>query len=201
MATRETVLPLPSGADRVPVATEIRSTTLISSLNALRGLEVADSYFGLVPREHGEAMRQLVAGVWVPMAIGMTHYEAVERLRLTDDQARENGRRVAQGVQNSHFGTLVRTLGATVTPWTVLPRVHSFVGRLVNGGACAVYREGPKDARVEIHGVPIARFAYVRLGWAGMFEGTLSLLVRKVYVRDQSPPGTRTVAAYSVAWA
>jgi hypothetical protein len=200
MPTRETILALPAPADRIPRATAIRSTTLISSLATLRSLGVADAYFAQLPAEHHGVVRELVTGVWLPMDLGVAHYAAVERLQLSAEQARENGRRVAQSVQNSYFATLVRTLGSGVTLWTVLPRLPSFLARLVNGGACAVFKDGPKDARIEIHGVPIARFAYVRLGWAGMFESSLELIARKVYVRDVSAARTLSVAAYSVAW-
>jgi hypothetical protein len=200
MPSRETILALPCPADRVPRATAIRSTTLISSLRTLRSLGLADAYFGELPVEHHPAIRDLITGVWLPMELGVAHYAAVERLRLSPEQARETGRRVAQSVQNSYFATLVRTLGSGVTLWSVLPRLPSFLARLVNGGACAVHKEGPKDARIEIHGVPIARFSYVRLGWAGMFESTLELLARRVYVRDVSAPRTLSVATFTIAW-
>jgi hypothetical protein len=114
--------------------------------------------------------------------------------------ARTNGRRVAQAVQNSHFATVVRALGSAVTLWSVLPRVPMFLGRLVQGGACTVLRCGPKDARIELHGIPIAQFAYVRSGWAGMFESTLELLVRKVYAREVWSPERPYVAAFMLAW-
>ncbi len=200
MPARETILALPFPAERVPRATAIRSTTLISSLGTLRALGLAEAYFAQLPSGHHAAIRDLVTGVWLPMDLGIAHYAAIERLNLSAEQARENGRRVSQSVQNSYFVTLVRTLGSGVTLWSVLPRLPSFLARLVDGGACAVYRDGPKDARVEIHGVPIARFSYVRLGWAGMFESTLELLARRVYVRDVSPPRTSSMAAFTIAW-
>jgi hypothetical protein len=169
-------------------------------LSTLRFLGLADAYFAQLPVEHHAAIRDLITGMWMPMDLGVAHYAAIERLQLSSEQARENGRRVAQSVQNSYFATLVRTLGNGVTIWTVLPRLPSFLERLVDGGACAIYKDGPKDARVEIHGVPIARFGYVRLGWAGMFGSTLELVARKVYVRDVSPARTLPVAAFTIAW-
>jgi hypothetical protein len=200
MPARETILALPSSPDRIPPAVAIRSTTLISSLGTLRTLGMAEAYFAQLPAEHHAAIRDLIAGVWLPMDLGVAHYAAIEGLKLSSEQARENGRKVAQSVQNAYFATLVRTLGSGVTLWTVLPRLPSFLGRLVDGGACAVYKDGPKDARIEIHGVPIARFGYVRLGWAGMFESSLELIARKVYVRDVSSPRTPSAAAFTIAW-
>jgi hypothetical protein len=200
LPSRETILALSAPSDRVPPATAIRSTTLISSLATLRALDLEAPYFARLPAEDHAAMKSLIAAQWLPMSLGIAHYAAVEQLELSADQARDNGRRVAQNVQNSHFATLVRTLGTGVTLWSVLPRLPSFLARLVNGGACAVYKDGPKDARIEIHGVPIARFAYVRLGWAGMFESSLELIARKVYVREVSSPRTTSTAVYTLSW-
>jgi hypothetical protein len=82
MKPRETVLALPAPADRVPVATAIRSTTLVSSMAALRAAGLVDRYFGLLPAEHAPVVRGLVAGEWLPMEVGMAHYGAVEALQL-----------------------------------------------------------------------------------------------------------------------
>jgi hypothetical protein len=198
---RETIVPLPAPPDLIVPAKAIRSTTIISSFAALRALRVTDAYFAVLPAEHRPTIVGAVAGQWLPMDVGIAHYAAVESLGLSSEQARDNGRRVAERVQNSYFATLIRPLGAGITPWSVLPRAPSLLARLVDGGACAVYRQGPKEAHIEIHGVPLARFAYVRLGWAGMFEGTLELIAKKVYARDVSTPSPLPVAALSVAWA
>mgnify|MGYP003429131795 FL=1 len=82
----------------------------------------------------------------------------------------------------------------------VIGRCPTLMSRLVKGGACAVYKLGPKDARIELHGVPIARYAYVRAGWAGMIEGTLSMVARGVTVRDRSRINSDTIAAFGVSW-
>jgi hypothetical protein len=201
MAKVETIVALPCAPDRVPLATEIRSTTLVSSRNSLRTAGVFDAYLGYLPAVHASALESLVPGTWVPMAIGVAHYAAVDRLGLSPQQAKDNGRSVAQSVQNSHFAILIRTLGGGVTLWSAFPRLPSFLARQVQGGACAVYKRGPKDALVEIHGVPIARFAYVRHGWAGMLESTLELLAHKVYATDESPGGGQLIARFVITWA
>ncbi len=124
MAKVETIVALPGGPERVAVASEIRSTTLVSSRNILRTVRVFDAYQGHLSAEQAAALDTIVPGTWVPMALGVAHYEAVERLGLSAQQAKDNGRGVAQTVQNSHFATLVRTLGRGVTLWSVLPRLR-----------------------------------------------------------------------------
>jgi hypothetical protein len=78
MKMRETVFALPTPTDRIPVATAIRSTTIISSMATLRSSGLVDRYFALLPDEYAPVVRGLVAGEWLPMDLGMAHYGAVE---------------------------------------------------------------------------------------------------------------------------
>jgi len=158
----EALVELACSPEQVPFATAIRSTTLVSSLGAVQGLGLGDVYFEHLPPIHHATMRELVAGHWQPMSLAMAHYAAVEALRLPTADARANGRRVADNVQNGHFGTMLRVLGSAVKMELVLPRFPLLVGRLVQGGACAVYKTGAHEARLELHGIPIAAFDYVR---------------------------------------
>ena len=196
----EALVELPCAPEQVPLATAIRSTALVSSLGALVALGLGDAYFERLAPLHRATMRELVAGNWQPMSLAMAHYEAVEALRLPTADARTNGRRVADNVQNGHFGTMLRVLGSTVSMELVLPRFPLLVGRLVQGGACAVYKTARHEARLELHGIPIAGFDYVRAGWAGMIEGTLGLVSREVRVTDCSPRYPKTSACFTVWW-
>lgn len=200
-ASRDVVLALPCPPERVPQATRIRSTVLSSSLAALDAIGLRDAYFQGLPREHHETVRSLIVGEWLPMELGVIHYRAIEQLDLSQEQARANGRRVADRVQKSYLATMIKTIGFGITPWSILPRTQAILDRLLMGSSVAVYRIGPKDVRLEIHGAPIASFAYVRQGWAGMIEGGLDLVTKRTFCRDVSPPRTTTVAAYVVTWA
>lgn len=178
----DVVVPLTLPPASVALATAIRSTTLISSLGSIEQAGKLDAYWRGLPEQYAETLKHLVTGVWVPIEVGLAHYHTVDKLGFSSADAKANGRRVAESVQNSHFATMVRALGNTVSLWTILPKFPNFMARLIQGGACGIFRLGPKDARIELHAIPIARFPYVRSGWAGMFEGTFELVARKVYV-------------------
>jgi hypothetical protein len=184
----------------VLLATKIRSTVLSSSLSAIDALRLRSAYLAILPKEDHHAMQSLVVGEWVPMPLGISHYSAVDALGLSPEQARENGRRVADHVQKNYLVTMVKMLGLGITPWSILARAQSVLDRLLFGARVALYRTGPKDARVEIHGAQIAKFEYVRGGWAGMIEGGLDLVARKTYCRDVSAANAPSVAAYKVTW-
>lgn len=197
----EVLVGLPCPADCVLLATKIRSTVLCSSLSVIDSLGLRDAYFGVLPRADHEAMRSLVVGEWAPMTLGVAHYCALDTLGLAPAQARENGRRVGDQVQKSYLITMSKAAGLGITPWSMLMRAQSILDRLLHRVSVAVYRVGPKDARLEIHGAPVAKFGYVRSGWAGMIEGGLDLVARKTYCSDVSSAGTSTVATYTIAWA
>lgn len=199
--TKDVILALPYAPDRVPLATQIRSTVLSSSLTRIDALGLRERYEALMPDEHLQVMRSLIVGQWVPIEVGLAHYGAIDQLGISAAQAHENGRLVAERVQKSHFAMLVRTMGLGITPWTILPRTQSMLDRLMLRAAGSVIRLGPKDARIEVHGAPIARYSYVRLGWAGMIEATFEAIVRKAYCRDVSPLGATTSAALMLTWA
>jgi len=74
--------------------------------------------------------------------------------------------------------------------------------RVMVGGSGAVYRIGPKEARVEAHGIPLVKWGYFRNSWRGMFACAGELFCEKLYVTDISPPGATSqgVFALRVAW-
>lgn len=187
--------------ERTPLATHLRGTVLASSLAAIEALGLRDDYFATLAPERHDAIRGLVVNDWIPMELALAHYGALETMGLAGEVARDNGRKVADRVQRSYLATLVRALGVGITPWSILPRTQSVLDRLLLGSTVAVTKLGPKDARIEMHGIPIARFAYVRSGWAGMIEGGVDLVCRKSFVKDVSPRRTETVALYLVTWA
>lgn len=182
-ARGEPLLPLSVAEHAVPEATAVRSTLLRSSLDAIEGLGLRERYFQGLPREFHAQVKEVGVGQWLSMELGMAHYGTIDRLGLSEQQAFANGRIVADRVQNSYFGTVIKVLGTSATPWTAFARLPSFWGRLIQGGGCAVYQLGPKDARIEAHGIPLARYPYFRSGWAGMFASSLELITRKVHCR------------------
>lgn len=196
----ETILaPRFANADRVP-ATSIRSTILLSSFRAIDALGRRDDYFLALPIEYHDTIEALVSGQWTDMRVAMAHYGAIESLGLSREQAYKNGRQVAERIQQSLVATIARTLTAGATPWTALGRFQSMWDRLLVGGDGAVYKLGPKDARVECLGIPLARFEYVTYGWAGMFASTLELITPRVHVEVDRALSTADSIVYRVSW-
>lgn len=190
--------------DAVPPITHVRGTLLASSVQGVKDRGLNESYFAELPAEHHDAIRGLVPSTWLPLEVAQAHYRAVDRLPLTSADHWAMGRRVAERVQHSWVGTIVRGLKASgaVTPVQVLERFQNAWDRLMDGGgASRVVQTGPKDIRVECYGIPLAEGNYFRAAWCGMFESTLGLVARKVFVRELVRYRSPTSCGFAISWA
>jgi hypothetical protein len=186
---------------RMKPVTAVRSTLLRASLDAVTELGKRPDYFLLLPMELHDAMEGLVVGEWLDVEVAVEHYRAIDQLGISDEQAYRIGRRVSDRVQKGYAGTVIRALGASVTPFVALERAPAFWSRLIEGGGVAVYTVGPKDARLEFLGFPLARFAYVRHAFRGIIESTLELVVRRAHGKVLWPVGgSHDVLRYEVSW-
>jgi hypothetical protein len=197
---REEVL-VPLGA--VEPVTHMRSTQVAASVLALRAKGYFDRYLANLPASFHEPVLHSVPGTWVHIDVGVAHYRAAEALGLSVEQQFEMGRGVAERIQNGLLGTLVRLAKtAGVTPWMGLEYMPKLWQRTLIGGAAAVYRLGPKEARVECHGMPVlAGLGYFRNGFRGMIASSGELFASKVYVSDLATYVVRGVIGFRVAWA
>jgi hypothetical protein len=184
------------------MATHVRSTVLDSSIRVIRQRDRFDAYAAALPAKYHEVLFHLVAGVWVPMDIGLAHYEAANALGFTPHEQYENGRLVVDRIGRTAFGlvgALARSSGATM--WTALSNAQRMWDRVMLGGILGVYKLGPKEARLEGYGAPIARIPYVRQGWRGMIAGLGELFSQKVYVTEISRLCGGSSFGFRIAWA
>ena len=202
MPEEQVIVPLPCAPNAVPPVTHVRGTLLSGSLRALSTTQTKGRYDELLDPAYRDAILNLIVASWVPVDVAMAHYTAMQALEFTPAQQIENGRLVANRIQNTYVGTIIRGLKASggVNIWAVLERFHVAFGRLLQGGASAVYQLGPKDARVECYGVPMASIPYFRAGWEGMFESTLQLVTRRVYTKQVTPFQTDDRVAFHISW-
>jgi hypothetical protein len=59
--------------------------------------------------------------------------------------------------------------------------------RIYTGGRIHIERTGPKDARVELHGLPLAQFRYFRFAYRGWYRCIGGLLCKKLYLNFVQP--------------
>lgn len=187
--------------DPLTPATHVRGAVIVNSqIEArMRGLE--ESYWGHVGARDAAALREIVAQSWVPMAVAVSHYRAMDALGLSHQDIIQIGRAVGDRFQKGFLGTLVRSLRASgaVSPRSLLPRLDRIVGRGVRGGGVAARMVGPKDAEIVHRAIAIAAIPYVRIGWLGMYQAGAELTAKTVYTHELPPPDAES-AAFRLSW-
>jgi hypothetical protein len=203
MSRDEALLPLRKTSNGVvPPATHVRSTLIASSVLAIRERNHFDAYLTHLPEAMRGPVLDSVAGSWLPIDVAHAHYRAAQAMLLPVQEQFEIGKVVAIRIQNSLLGTLVRLAkGAGVTPWLGLEQFQRLWDRLLQGGGGAVYRLGPKEARVEVHGVSLVQYPYFKNAWRGMFAGSGSLFCNKLYISEIPQYASPTSLAFRIAWA
>ena len=204
LASQEAIhLPFPAASkELVPLATQFRSTWLTSSIRAIKERGRWDEYLTHLPREHHRAVTDSVAGTWLPVSIAVAHYEACDHLAFPQQELVAIGREVHTYAQASVLSMLVKmTKGAGVTPWAAFSQFNRLWDRVWIGGGVAVYRIGPKEARMEIVGWPCSRSNYIRHAMRGVTVGMLEMFCTKAYVKDLPRYCTATTLGYRCAWA
>jgi hypothetical protein len=201
MEVHEEVIPLPPRA-HVATASHFRGTWLAGSIRALRARGLHEAYFAALPLESADAIRASIAGEWLPVSVAVDHYRAIDGLGLSYADQVAIGREVAlhaQGAAVDVAAKLARGLGAT--PWTVFGQLDRIWRRTWIGGAVAVLRAGPKDARVRIVRWPCASVAYCRSAMCGVLTGLAEPVAHRVFVSPIARESDDQVLGYRVAWA
>jgi hypothetical protein len=186
----------------VPVASQFRSTWLAGSIKALRSRGLFDAYYARLKPDTREKVLAAVAGTWLPTVIAVEHYEACEALGIPRDEQIVIGREVTVVAHGTVLDTAVKlATGLGANPWTLLSQVDKLWKRIWIGGAVAVWKVGPKDARVDIEGWPCSSVPYCRNAMIGVLAGVTELVSRKAFVQPIASQCTANSLGYRIAWA
>jgi len=100
-----------------------------------------------------EQITSVLANTWLPVQIAQAHYLAVERLKLSEEQW-------FQAMLTADGGQVRRTWHAQIiaaaqkpdaVAWELLPQIPKWWPRSAQGGGMALYRLGPKEARIDYY--------------------------------------------------
>lgn len=187
--------------DRVPLASKVRGTVLVSSLRGLRTRGHLDGYMAKLDRRHHEAIAAITAATWLPMELALAHYRACEELDLEPQTIEAIGAESGNLI-NQTVLTVVAKLSkeSGVTPWFALSNANKMVQRTWVGSSLAVWKLGPKEARFEWIQQPISRFRYCRLAFAAFTSAICSHFARAIYVREIPQRTKDTEVSYRVSW-
>lgn len=198
----EVICPLAVPEAQVAPATHVRTTLLSTSMTVVRERNLLETYLAKLPRKHHAQMLDLAVGEWLPVELAIDHYAVMNSLPFTPKEQYDLGRTATARHQQGFSGTVLRLgTGAAGSPWVALPHTQRLWDRLIKGGAVRVVKTGPKDARFEGFGCPLARFAYFRNAWRGLTAASLSLFNAQVYVNEIPRLCTLEQIGFQVSWA
>ncbi len=198
----EIIVALSKPRDRLDPVTQFRSTLLTSSLKSIRERGHGDRYLSLLPAKHHDAVRASIAGVWLPLELGLAHYDACEALGLSTQEQIEIGEEVGLKIQGTFLGTMLKLAkGAGVTPWLCLGQYQRLWERLMIGGGVRVTKVGPKEARLECFDFPFSRIPYFRTAFRGVNAASCELFCNKAYAEEIKKLCTATTLGYRLSWA
>jgi hypothetical protein len=183
-------------------ATQVRSTLLAASVETVRQRGRFDEYVSLMSTEHRDQVVLGVAGVWLPMAVAVAHYVAIDALGFTDAEAVANGYAAGGRLNDTFLGAALKVASHVgATPWLPLEQTGKLFERVFRGGAgLQVEHCGPKEARIEIVGVPLLESPYFRGALRGQVQAGCELFCQRCYAREvgrRTAPGCTTLR---VSW-
>jgi hypothetical protein len=182
--------------------TKVRSTFVIGSIDTMRAAGQYDAYARLLADADRETLLNAVPATWLPVSVATTHYAACDRLGIPAAEASRRGRAALERLGGLVYGTAVgMAKQAGATPWTVLPALQRFWNRAYDGGGIAVYRSGPKDARIDLVSCALCQVPYYRHALGGLLEGLTALFCTKLYLREMTQPRGADSVSFRAQWA
>jgi hypothetical protein len=181
--------------------TELRSSWLRSSLSTLELRGHLPRYQALATPEERELVFGSIVEPWIPIEHALVHYSVCERLELGDAELFDIGHSIARMIHRSYGALavhLVKSAGAT--PWHVLEDGMPLLWkRIWRGGHLVISRTGPKDARVDVNGWPLAKLKYCRRTMRGVGQALCEMFSQRVYSHEV-PQRRGDVASYRFTW-
>lgn len=196
------LVPFPEPVDAIPVATKIRSTVLMASIQALRQHGWFDAYQAAVPREVLDAIQTSVAGAWLPMELAVAHYGACDTLGVSLLEQLDIGGAVVRRLQQTLLGKLVKVAhkAGTLSPLTALRRFNQLHARSWVGSAGQVVELGPKDVRLDVVGLPLVHIPYFRASYRGFLRAGAQLFTKSAFVTEVAQERYEDAVSYRFAW-
>jgi hypothetical protein len=197
----EVIVPLAASTGRAPAAIAVRSTLVVNSVSALREHGLLDQYLAGLPACEHERVLHLTAGAWEPVELALSHYRACDALDIADGVIDTIGYASGRNINETFLKVISRlSVEAGLSPWSVLSRSPQLIERIWRGTAAAVYKLGPKEARFEWHGQPLAPSRYFRVAFGAFLRATLEVSAKTVYVRLVPARCRDNLAVYRCSW-
>lgn len=180
----------------------VRSTLLVASYRMVQKMGREDQYLRALAAEYHEPIKGAVAGTWILAEVALAHYAACESFALTNEEQVDIGRTVGAQIRGTLFGTIVYlSKEAGATPWTVVGALPRLWPRLFDGSWITMWKQGPKEVRLDIQGLPLVDARYFCNALRGQIMGTLDLFCTRTYVTSRPERLGPSAHSMRIQWA
>jgi len=143
-----------------------------------------------------------LVGAWVPVAVVMDHYSAIERAGFSPAEMAGHLRTANDTLKGYLWETSARMSRIAGVPlWTTLRRYGFFWQRLVRGGSSVqIWELGPKEAGIEVFGVGPLAIPFFRAAFLHFHEAGARLFTTQAYAKELNRYATPTSIAIRLSW-
>lgn len=157
---REIVIP---HEREIQPCTAVRNVVIQSSIAQLQDAGYYQRYLTLIDPELLADLTSSFAPGWTPIDLALAHYEACDKLGLSQEEQSNLGQRIGTRLQETALVSAAkRSRGANFDLWTATGQLHRMWARLYQGGSAQVVKLGPKDKLVELRAFALSRYRYYR---------------------------------------
>jgi hypothetical protein len=187
-----------------PTVTAVRGSLGVGIKKLLGTTGHYERYLELIPPEQREPIRFSLASSWVPVSQALAHCQAVDTLQLGEKEVQDIGRVLGGYIVDNFFASVLRTArnsGADGGVWMCLKHGDRMWSRVYQGGGLSVIQTGPKDAIVEVHGLPFAESPTFRVMHCAFLRGIVMLLARTCVAKvTRAREPRRGTLAVALSW-
>ncbi|HEX4353791.1 MAG TPA: hypothetical protein VHZ95_12770 [Polyangiales bacterium] len=181
--------------------TAVRNVLLQSSLIELKAAGFYERYERLVAPEVLAELTANLGPSWIPIETVLAHYDACDRMNLSEADFAKLGARVGDRVHSTVLVTTKKKPAEDFDLWKVEGPLHRMWGRVFQGGSIQVVKLGPKLKLVETRGMRLNRYHYYRQGHLAALRAThIALGVDVTVMRVESYDDVIDEMVVRVAW-
>ena len=175
---------IPHDLDAGPV-THVKNLVVQFSIAQLQNEGHYDRYAKLMsPAVLSDLLARLGPG-WLPVEFAILHFEACDKLELSEEQIDQLARRVGDRIQNAALVSAAkRAREENFDVWDAVGQLHRGWKRLCQGGSIQITKLGPKEQLLSRRGYPMNRFRYYRQAQLGSFAAAYAALGTELIKRE-----------------
>lgn len=202
MPVEEVLVPFPAPRAKIPPVYGVRGTVLVTSLRALKARNLYDAYMAKLDAKQRQNILSVAAATWVPLDVAIAHYAACNALELPKTVIEDIGSEAGRFINETVVGVMVRRVAreAGASPWLAFGHADKLTGRMWQGSGISIIKVGPKEARLEWVGQPLAALPYFRIAYKAFVHGIATLFCDVVFVRDIPALCSDTTLTYRCSW-